>query len=65
MTRQIKNRRLTLLIHRMSHQIPVVEDKEKKTAVITGRGGAINVESEELSLGNKSFFSHYVQMHII
>jgi hypothetical protein len=34
-----------------SSQIPVVEDKEKKTAVITGRGGAINVDSEELSLG--------------
>jgi 3-phosphoshikimate 1-carboxyvinyltransferase len=32
--------------------IPVVEDKEKKTAIITGRGGVINVENVELMLGN-------------
>jgi hypothetical protein len=32
--------------------IPIVEDKEKKTAVITGRGGTIDVQKEELFLGN-------------
>ena len=33
--------------------IPIEEDKEKKTAVLTGRGGTINVNSKvELNLGN-------------
>ena len=33
--------------------IPIDEDKEKKTAIITGRGGTINVSNKvELNLGN-------------
>ena len=32
--------------------IPIDEDKEKKTAIVTGRGGTIDVTKEELFLGN-------------
>lgn len=32
--------------------IPIEEDKEKKTAIVTGRGGTIDVKKEELFLGN-------------
>ena len=35
------------------YQIPIIEDKKAKTAIVTGRGGTINVEKkEELFLGN-------------
>lgn len=33
-------------------KVPVQDDKEKKVAVVTGNGGAINAEKAELFLGN-------------